>query len=354
MAAELLVVDAAFLTCSVPSFSRRLRILFLNDSLRLPFSKHVHAYIKRVTHVLTQKPDAKAPEAYGVKGHPEMANTEFGYVRTFEQWDPLPPSNWIVVRIDGRGFTKLCKKYEFAKPNDRRALDLMNTAAEEVVKQFVDIVLAYGQSDEYSFVFHENAMMFDRRASKLATSIATAFTAEYCMQWADFFPDQRLERPYPTFDGRCVAYPKRKVLRDYLSWRQADCHINNLYNTTFWNLVIKGGMSTTDAEQALKGTVSSDKNEILFSQFSINYNNEPQIYRKGTVVYRSYGSEPLTNGETQSWKTADPKSKSQIEKEKKRRQKATIAVEHVDIIGDAFWEQHPYILGGKAGKTSIE
>ncbi|GAB1727545.1 hypothetical protein NU195Hw_g558t1 [Hortaea werneckii] len=283
-----------------------------------------------------------------------MANTEFGYVRNFEQRDALPPSNWIVVRIDGRGFTKLCKKYDFQKPNDKRALDLMNASATEVVKQFVDVVLAYGQSDEYSFILHENAGMFERRASKLATSISTAFTAEYCMQWPTFFPDQPLERPFPTFDGRCVAYPKRKILRDYLSWRQADCHINNLYNTTFWSMVLKGGMSATEAEHALKGTVSSDKNEILFSRFGINYNNEPLIYRKGTVIFRAYDTESEVNGERTTGKMPDPTSKSQMEKAKKRKQKAGIAVEHVDIIGPAFWDAHPYILGTTAGKGSTE
>lgn len=283
-----------------------------------------------------------------------MANTEFGYVRNFEQRDALPPSNWIVVRIDGRGFTKLCKKYDFQKPNDRRALDLMNASATEVVKQFVDVILAYGQSDEYSFILHENAGMFERRASKLATSVSTAFTAEYCMQWANFFPDQPLERPFPTFDGRCVAYPKRKILRDYLSWRQADCHINNLYNTTFWNMVLKGEMSTTEAEHALKGTVSSDKNEILFSRFGINYNKEPLIYRKGTVIFRAYDTESEVNGGGTSGKMPDPTSKSQMEKAKKRKQKARIAVEHVDIIGPSFWDAHPYILGTTGSKGSTE
>lgn len=29
-------------------------------------------------------------------------------------------------------------------------------------------------------------------------------------------------------------------------------HINNLYNTTFWTMVLQGGMSNTDAEQELK------------------------------------------------------------------------------------------------------
>lgn len=33
-----------------------------------------------------------------------------------------------------------------------------------------------------------------------------------------------------------------------------------------------------------QGTLAGDKNEILFSEFNINYNNEPLMYRKGTVL----------------------------------------------------------------------
>jgi tRNA(His) guanylyltransferase len=38
-----------------------------------------------------------------------------------------------------------------------------------------------------------------------------------------------------------------------------------------------------------QGTVSSDKNEILFKRFGINYNNEKEIYKKGSVVFRQVG-----------------------------------------------------------------
>lgn len=38
----------------------------------------------------------------------------------------------------------------FVKPNDQRALNLMNTAAAECMQSFPDIVLAYGESDEMS------------------------------------------------------------------------------------------------------------------------------------------------------------------------------------------------------------
>lgn len=43
----------------------------------------------------------------------------------------------------------MCARYNFEKPNDRRALDVMNAAAKAVVADIPDIVIAYGVSDEY-------------------------------------------------------------------------------------------------------------------------------------------------------------------------------------------------------------
>jgi hypothetical protein len=71
-------------------------------------------------------------------------------------------------------------------------------------------------------------------------------------------------------------------------------HINNLYNTTFWALVQQGGMDPQEATQRLSGTYSADKNEILFKEFGINYNNEPECFKKGTVLYRDVSQAILT------------------------------------------------------------
>ncbi|UPX13382.1 tRNA(His) guanylyltransferase [Ascochyta rabiei] len=215
-----------------------------------------------------------------------MANSKYGYVRSFEQPDVLLSNTWIVVRIDGRGFSKLTTKYKFVKPNDRDALDLMNEAAEAVMKELPDLVIAYGNSDEYSFVFHKDCMLFERRASKLTTTIVSTFTSYYVFLWSKYFHQKPLTPPLPSFDGRAVCYPSDANLRDYMSWRQVDCHINNLYNTTFWTLVQQGGMGPQEAEQRLSGTVSADKNEILFKEYGINYNNEPECFKKGTILYR--------------------------------------------------------------------
>lgn len=37
------------------------------------------------------------------------------------------------------------------KPNDKDALDLMNEAAEAVMRELPDLVIAYGNSDEYRY-----------------------------------------------------------------------------------------------------------------------------------------------------------------------------------------------------------
>lgn len=48
----------------------------------------------------------------------------------------------------------------------------------------------------------------------------------------------------------------------------------------------------------VQGTVSADKNEILFKRFGINYNNEEDIYKKGSVLYRQVRTSASPMGQT--------------------------------------------------------
>ena len=43
-------------------------------------------------------------------------------------------------------------------------------------------------------------------------------------------------------------------------------------------------------------------------------------------------------------------SKTQAENDKKRRAKARIVVEHLDVIKDEFWDSRPWLLSNKPGK----
>ncbi|XP_060526870.1 probable tRNA(His) guanylyltransferase [Cylas formicarius] len=251
----------------------------------------------------------------------KMAKSKFEYVRNYESDENVLPNCWIVVRVDGKSFHKFSEKHSFEKPNDARALGLMNKAASVVMEEYKDVLLAYGQSDEYSFVVRKDTTLYNRRRSKIMTYINSLFTSSYVFFWKDYFKDVKLKYP-PSFDSRIVLYPSDDNLRDYLSWRQADCHINNLYNTTFWALVIKGGLTNTEADQRLCGTLSSDKNEILFSEFHTNYNNEPVLYKKGTILLRKRVKHPGSD-----------------------RCKIVIVPLHEDLIQDEFWNRNPELLG---------
>lgn len=177
-----------------------------------------------------------------------------------------------MIRVDGDKFSNFVQCHGFAKPNDLRGLALMRDCAERVMFKWGEVILSYGHSDEFSFLLPASCTLYGRRASKLASSLAALFSATYVFRWGAHFPDTPLQEP-PSFDGRVVEYPSAKAVRDYFSWRQADCHINNLYNTAFWALVNGAGMTGRSAEEALRGTCASEKQELLFSRFGINYND---------------------------------------------------------------------------------
>jgi tRNA(His) guanylyltransferase len=246
--------------------------------------------------------------------------------------------------VAGVGGNRFTARYNFTKPNDERALNLMNGAAQAVMRELPEIVFAYGVSDEYSFVLRRNTDLFDRRESKIVTLITSMFTAYYIHLWPTYFPDAgALSPPLPSFDGRAVTYPTTKNLRDYISWRQVDAHINNMYNTTFWALIQRGGMTAAEAEKELVETLSKDKHEILFSRFGINYNNEPEMCKKGSVLFRDYETTAPPPPENE---IGEEISKTQLAKRKKAQRKAKITLAFCDVIKDAFWEERPWILGG--------
>ncbi|KAG8679961.1 tRNA-His guanylyltransferase, partial [Ceratobasidium sp. 395] len=231
-----------------------------------------------------------------------MANSRFAYVRSFELPDPLLPNTYIVLRIDGHAFHKFSDAHGFQKPNDERALCLMDKAAQTLMEEYPDIMLAFGESDEYRNLLNSiidakgkipasapmhtpQNLQTSSQNSKIVSMLTSLFTSAYVFNWKVYFPDTTLAYP-PSFDGRVVLYPGKQEVKDYFAWRQADTHINNLYNTTFWALVQQGGMTAREAETRLKGTLSKDKHEILFQDFKINYNFLPERFKKGSVLVR--------------------------------------------------------------------
>lgn len=62
------------------------------------------------------------------------------------------------------GLPSFSQQHQFAKPNDAPALELMNEAARAVLREFKGhIKLAFGESDEYSFLIDRDSTLYSRR-----------------------------------------------------------------------------------------------------------------------------------------------------------------------------------------------
>ena len=100
---------------------------------------------------------------------------------------------------------------------------LLSAATQAVLEELPDVVLAYGQSDEYSFVLRKLSQLYERRArcagasranacasrlltlraprSKLTSVIVSLFTSHYVMRWHEHLPDTPL-RSAPARSAR--------------------------------------------------------------------------------------------------------------------------------------------------------
>jgi tRNA(His) guanylyltransferase len=147
-----------------------------------------------------------------------------------------------------------------------------------------DIAFAFGQSDEFSFLFNKSTRLFDRRRDRLLSSVVSTFTASFVLQWRQFFAGLPLAAP-PSFDARAVLYSHFALVRDYASWRQADAHVNCLYNYTLC-VLMRTGIDGPAATDTLRGTIARDKHDILL-RHGIDFAMLPAAHRRGIIWIRT-------------------------------------------------------------------
>lgn len=93
----------------------------------------------------------------------------------------------------------------------------------------------------------------------------------------------------------------------------------------------------------MNGSLSKDKNELLFSRFGINYNNEPEFFKKGSIVIRETKEHILKRMEERPDTISTTLSKEQVEALSEGSIETVVL--HCDVIRDKpFWEEHPDLL----------
>lgn len=184
------------------------------------------------------------------------------------------PGLYLVVRLDGRGFTRLTKELlDLEAPFDARFRDAMLDTTAHLFDCGFQIVYGYTQSDEISLLLDLDDDTFGRKLRKILSVLSGEASACFSLAM----------RAHACFDARVSQLPSEARVIDYFRWRHEDAHRNSLNAHCYWRL--RGqGLSADGATRRLKGMSTADKNELLF-QDGINFNDLPAWQKRGMGVY---------------------------------------------------------------------
>ena len=191
-------------------------------------------------------------------------------MRKFEEsLDQIIPEDVnLVVRLDGKGFTKLTSNFE--KPFDFRFRNLMVNTTKSVMKDSgFKILYGYTQSDEISLLFHPDDNTFGRKVRKINTTLASEASVAFSMG---------LGIP-ATFDCRVVPLPTVEDVCDYFLWRQEDAGRNCLNGWCYWTLR-KSGLSKRAATSMMNKKGNEYKKDLLL-QYGVDTDTFPLWQKRG-------------------------------------------------------------------------
>lgn len=177
-----------------------------------------------------------------------------------------------IIRLDGKGFSKFTKGLN--KPFDDGFSDDMDATAVFLCENIQGAKFAYTQSDEISIVLTdfdnlETSAWFDYNVQKMVSIAASLATAKF-NQLRAFRGETKLAQ----FDARVFQVPSINEMVNTILWRQQDCTRNS----------ISMAASANFSHKLLEGKSGNDKQEMLFKEKGINWNDYKVKYKRGVVV----------------------------------------------------------------------
>ncbi len=193
----------------------------------------------------------------------------------------------VFVRIDGRAFHALTRRFGFAKPfDDRFCTAMVEVSRMLVADSGLAPVFAYTFSDEISLYFTD--LPFSGRVEKIDSVTASYAASALTLALG---ADEPL-----AFDARIVqATPEFAVL--YMTGRQDEAWRNHL-NAYCQHALIEEGLDATDAARQLKGMPAQELHEMMHKR-GVNLAKTPAWQRRGVLVCKKEvqkeGYNPVTN-----------------------------------------------------------
>lgn len=193
---------------------------------------------------------------------------------SFETDRRLMPGLPVMVRLDGRSFSKFTKGMTrpFHEPMSRAMIETARYLVKEAQANF-----AYTQSDEISLVFwnpdYQHDPMFKGRVQKLTSILASMATSKFGQLVAETMPDR--SKLLPAFDARVFNMPNLAEMTNCVLFRVLDCAKNPLTMAA----------SAYYRHSELHGKSGSDKHEMLRAK-GVNWAHYPEFFKNGTFLRR--------------------------------------------------------------------
>lgn len=195
------------------------------------------------------------------------------YERSLDQ--RVPDGQFMVARLDGRGFTRLTKEVrsDLERPFDVRFRDAMVETARHLMQCGFEVVYAYIESDEISLLFAYGTTVFDRKVRKYNSILAGEASAAFTRAFGEM----------GVFDCRIVPLPDLDAVGDYFRWRQEDSNRNSLNSYVYWTMR-NSGKSAREAHETLLN-ISNERKRELLAEMGVDYETVPAWQRWGTGLY---------------------------------------------------------------------
>jgi tRNA(His) guanylyltransferase len=189
-----------------------------------------------------------------------------------------------IIRLDGKGFSKWTKGLQ--KPFDEGFTDDMVETAKYLCANIQGAKFAYAQSDEISVVLTdfdnlESQAWFDYNVQKMTSIAASMATAKFnqlrmlrSCSYGQLDQDYINDFKIAMFDARVFQVPSVNEMVNVMIWRQQDATRNS----------ISMAASEYFSHKSLEGVSSNDKQERLFQEKGINWNDYPVKFKRGTVI----------------------------------------------------------------------
>ena len=189
----------------------------------------------------------------------------------------IKADSFIVIRCDGRRFSKLKENGNFNLPYDKGFHEKMVKITDKALSSLFCAGMAYTISDEISFVLPREFNMYNRRIEKLLSVVAGYLSGEGSLEFYE------LGLAPVSFDAKIFEFDSIAGVLEYLDERK-NSGFRNFVHTIARDMYMAQGHTSTITAKKMNGMSTRKQIEILMKE-DIDIYKMNHWKREGDLLY---------------------------------------------------------------------